>query len=382
MCTFKPILSPVRIFLELFIFLSSLAYTTLAASADLASIQNIRSEVLANSILKPAMGVYYDNFRLNYSFIYTLKLNIEKFDKNYEYLDRQNRLEFSPYLNVINKNISEMDAFIVNISNSLNISPVVVRQGFGLTFSAEQRLYDEGTVATGRLLADRYWRRHPGNTEDVNDFYNEKPPPVLLANFYPNYISMLRNNYQTNIINQAILFNNQLVQATAANNQRQADIKAEREKRDAEEVRRLEQLRLANIRAESERKIAEAEQSRREIAESKKYQAEQNFQNAQFKVVDKLGPLACSSIIGISKYIKEDVGGKLAVDPAVIRFNRSEYVLAEDTVYMGFFNRSPALSGSPTCKLILYTPRGPVNCITDYRNVSTLIGNKCNGYIQ
>lgn len=352
--------------------------TVMAVNNDTTSISNIEPEALANLVLKPAMGDYYENFQLNYSFLYRLKFNIVNFDARYEYLDRHNRQEFTPYLNSINKNISEMDAFIANISSSLNINSAVVRQGFRLTLTSGQLLNDEGSTKTGRLLADRYWKRHPGNTEDVNDFYNQRPPPILFGNFYPQYISMLSNNYISSISRQANLTISKINQTAAEDKQRQSDIEAAR-------VRLLEEKRLAALKADLDRaesiKKHDLELAQRErIALDKRaeWQRKSSQVYAEFDRIDRIGPGYCDRITNISTGVLEYISNKINVNPRSITYKRSEYFpmiklneafTSNDSIESMLRFEYEKLANAPSCMAIIYTDRGVFQCLAEKTNI-------------
>lgn len=326
---------------------------------------------ISEKILLPAMGDWYHIFRYHYKFLHWMRLKITlPMDPN----ETRNYAEFKAYANLIQNETHIMDSFVLGIAQSLNVKPETIVLSFGLLKQGDFVI--DPVENQGRQLHDpaKYWYRYPDMTTSVNDFYDARPPPFLFGKFYPQLLSELDNkHFLPEIIRLASVEGSKLAKTQELERQQRADA-------EAAQILRLEQERLAKIKADSDRKVAEAEYARQQDLERRKRQAEERRQNeeyfAELNRIDQIGPSKCKMVKSISKTIQEEVGKRYKLDPTSVRLERSDYVPARDVVMRYGFSKGPP--GSPVCSLMLYTQREPVRCITNYAsNVNYFTANTC-----
>jgi hypothetical protein len=192
----------------------------------------------------------YEGFLFNYSFIHRIYYKLRTNGGAYEYLEAPHRQAFMPLMSVIEKNMRGMDLIVTNIAKELNTQPQSVYLAFGLELDANGILNENKIqkIANGRLRADDYWMRHPGNTRSVNEWYNARDPQFLFEKFYPQYISEFISDIPK-IIALAKNFEDQQIQAAQKREERQrwlqtaegkkflADEEAKRKKEESDRVK-------------------------------------------------------------------------------------------------------------------------------------------------
>jgi hypothetical protein len=151
----------------------------------------------------------FDNFLLNYSFIYSINKNMFTIGGDYDHLNIPHREAMSPFQANIKKSLQDMDSVIANIAKAIQVQPSVIYKAFGIELEEKGVLkeYNTESISTGRLLASDYWFRFPGKQKSVNEWYDARDPSLLFGEFYPVFASGFNRDI-VKLSNHANLYEN------------------------------------------------------------------------------------------------------------------------------------------------------------------------------
>jgi hypothetical protein len=255
---------------KIFLLLITLGFCPLLShsqnSEELNLVSKFNPQQVAENILRPVMGEWYDSFRHHYKFIHWINMKIELPPVQSEL---QNYNELKVYASLVKSETLLLDSFISQISQSLNIDPKMIVLAFGLNTSGSL-VYDKRENEMNELtIPAKYWYRFPDYRLNVNDFYDIRPPPILFGKFYPQFISDLNSRkFPSRVLAQAYVVGAPLVKERELERQRLAQA-------EAEQAKRQEQERLAKAREDAAKNEAERIEVKRRADEKAAQEAAQ-----------------------------------------------------------------------------------------------------------
>jgi hypothetical protein len=264
----------------------------------------------------------YESFQFQYSFIHSFYRKMRTRDATYDYLDAPHREAFMPYFKSIEKNMQDMDSFILKLANGLNVNPQVIYQAFGLEVEARGNLNENkiNKIGSARLMSDSYWKRYPlsRNPHSVNEWYNSRDPKELFENFYPKYIAEFNAEIKKLLANAKIYEDSQ-IKLVQQRDERQQWLQS----------------------AEGKKFIADEEDKRQKAEASRKAEADKN--RAQENAKKELLRQQCTKMKSWASDSNELIAKALKTSVSSISRIRFEM-------------------GSLGCLAVVDTPKGPERC--------------------